>query len=670
MSKVKDYLFEYAKICLGLENNPRGLEHNTEFQSFVANDQSTGLLIGYDEKSNSFVVGGEGKLDAYFHLWKQEGSLATADLPTSLNITIASDLNDLKELLTDQLKTSVEEGSSSSDALEQQLLSLVKEDLHTDPDYLRRVKAGHLHTILTFEDEARIQAASTETARIGQNLSRIVSYTDPSKELTGAQVDSSIKEVVSCFRDLLKPQEGRGIPQDRALHLIQLYADKLFREAHKENSQLDLFDYENCNLRLKLALWKDILKQYQVEIEELAKEFKLNVEPIFSGAYSDYIKKLTSANYLRGIYDELIRFCKYHNLTECDKKLQSFNEVRKDEKMSAKQERDTFFKEFSTYLMNIVEYVDKEILPMLESKPIEALVEVKKWNNILNYRKNTPEVKKIREAIADKIPQISDHIQQSLATLSKQIDQGSEFIRKWKEAQQQYINLKTLVSLVLEGQADEAVGKLAQHQEKFDSLIKKFCTKLEDDLSQFRSKDQIKYEQAVSRRVAVSLEDELYCFLSPSQKSDEISDILTKIKQSKLENNYSTNFKQEAEEILNLKDIVIQMKQTLQQFTFNVERVDESLLDVVKNDATILELIKCLKDQIKGDHLCLNSLSEGQAFFREVKEKTEDAVNKLKAISGAYKTSMHSIQFLSGFKLFANQSFWRSKIQERNSCLI
>ena len=346
MSKVKDYLSEYAKLCLGVESNPKGLEHNTDFQSFIQNQEAAGLLVGYEENTNSFVVGGEGKMDAYFLLWKKEGEIESSNLSDIMSIVMASDINELKELIADQLKIVIEDTEPTADSIEYQLLDLVKEDLHSDPRYIDKIRKGNLNTILTFEDEVRINQNmktaenSKEADRFIASLLRVVSYTDPSKELSGAQIDSSIKEIVNCFKDLLQPVAGKNFDHTRLLHLIKMYADKLFYEAHKENSQLDLFDYENCNLRLKLSLWKDILRQYQTEVEAMASLFQLNVESIFSGYYSDYIKKLTSANYLRGIYDELIRFCKYQNYTECDKKLQAFNELRKEEKMSAKQERE------------------------------------------------------------------------------------------------------------------------------------------------------------------------------------------------------------------------------------------------------------------------------------------------------------------------------------------
>ena len=86
------------------------------------------------------------------------------------------------------------------------------------------------------------------------------------------------------------------------------------------------------------------------------------------------LKKLTAAGYLRGIYDELIRFCKFKKLIECDMKLLKFNEKRKTEKKSPKEEREEFFKEFGNYLMEIVDYVKVEIIPMFESSPRDALL--------------------------------------------------------------------------------------------------------------------------------------------------------------------------------------------------------------------------------------------------------------------------------------------------------
>lgn len=212
----------------------------------------------------------------------------------------------------------------------------------------------------------------------------------------------------------------KGYSTQRTHKLIKIYADKLFQEAHKENSQIDLFDYENCNLRLKLAMWKDILKTFQTESEQLATTFDFKVEDIFLGVYTEYIKKLASANYLRGIFDELIRYSKYYNMTEWEQKLQLFNDKRKEEKMSGKQERDYFFKEFNGCLMNILQYIDQKLMIKFEAvNPKEALVEIKKWNNIINFKKNSTEVKSLRESIAGKFGLIVDRMNNNLQTALK-----------------------------------------------------------------------------------------------------------------------------------------------------------------------------------------------------------------------------------------------------------
>lgn len=356
MKRVKDYLVEYCKACLDIETPPKGLDHNTEFISFVQNSEPSAILIGFEEKSNSFVVGSEGgHMDAWILLMKEEGDLSSSELTIALHITISSDLDELKALLTGQIMDQVSLEEKQADSVECHLLEVLKTDLFNSPAYLTKIKGGEMSVISTFEDEKTIQVLlknndkNQASSRNAELLDSISSYTDPTKHFNGAQLSSSIKEVIECFTELVQPQKPGVIPYEkkRLQRLIEIYAERLYKEAHKENSQIDLFDYENCNMRLKLSMWKEILANYMEMIGEMSNKLSLSSAATFEGAYSDYIKKLSTANYLRGIYDELIRYCKYFNLKECDDKLADFNQRRKDEKMSAKVERDTFFKEFT-----------------------------------------------------------------------------------------------------------------------------------------------------------------------------------------------------------------------------------------------------------------------------------------------------------------------------------
>ena len=268
--------------------------------------------------------------------------------------------------------------------------------------------------------------------------------------------------------------------------------------------------------------------------------------------------------------------------------------------------------------MKIIEYVDTQIVPMLNINPIEALVEVKKWNNVLNYRKSTPEVKKIRDAITYKIPQICEYLQKSLLVLSKTTNSGSEFVKKWRDANQEYQNIKALLNSLLESTTDDGIVRLTQLQESFDSLIKNFCVKLEDDLSQLKIKDRKVYEENTFRRVKFSIDDEIYCFVSPSTKSEEFIDTLLKIKQNKFEVYYSGKFKQEADDALFLRDKVIHLKQIIQSFTFNIEKLDEGLLEIIRSDTTVQAFLSCLTTRLEGNHIYLENPLTATAFLKEV----------------------------------------------------
>lgn len=360
MNRIKEYIFEYCKICLGIESVPRGLDHNTDFQEFSKKTRPASVLLGYEEKSNSFIISSESlSLDCWILVTKGEGDLAKMDLSSSVDLFLSSDINEIKEMLTDQLKQSMEVNSLTHDSVESRMLNTVKVDLLKNPKYIKAIKGGNISAINTFEDEYVVQSQISLLERVPEAeyfskiLFNLIPYTRPGQQLNSSQIDTSIDEIMKAFRGLMEPAKGPPFSRERLKNLIAIYADTLYKEAQQENNSLDMFEYDNCNLRLKLSMWRDILKRYEEESRLVAQKHHVELGGSF-GYYTEYIKKLSSAKYLRGrrrtdigIYDELIRFCKYHQLVDCDRKLLIFNERRKTDQMTAKVERDFFFKEFN-----------------------------------------------------------------------------------------------------------------------------------------------------------------------------------------------------------------------------------------------------------------------------------------------------------------------------------
>jgi hypothetical protein len=140
-------------------------------------------------------------------------------------------------------------------------------------------------------------------------------------------------------------------------------------------------------------MWENILDTFVKEAYVIIKSLrgKITGLPQFV-TYQKYQKMLKSHSYLRGIYDELIRFCKIKKYTECDQSLIRFNEKRKLEAKNPKEERQMFFKEFGGNIMEIVEYVETEIMPKIEYAPIATILEIKRWNNCLSLKKDHEKV--------------------------------------------------------------------------------------------------------------------------------------------------------------------------------------------------------------------------------------------------------------------------------------
>jgi hypothetical protein len=268
--------------------------------------------------------------------------------------------------------------------------------------------------------------------------------------------------------------------------------------------------------------------------------------------------------------------------------------------------------------MQIIEYVDSQLLPNFAKQPKNTLEEIKKWNNILNFRKNTPEVKKIREHVVSHISQVYDNIDQTMQKASKKMGEPLEFISIWKEGFGEVETLKNLVSSILEVPNADINTKMGEYKGKYEALIKKFCSKIEEDIEKMKSQDQRSFEETIGRRIDLSLEEDVYAFISPSLKADDFSQLLQRMKQSNLVQYFSEKFRNQVNEQLRIREITTYLRQIIQSFIFHVEKVEEGLLDIVKGDAAIVSLMKSLKKKQEGDFLTFKDAEDAAAFLAEV----------------------------------------------------
>lgn len=268
--------------------------------------------------------------------------------------------------------------------------------------------------------------------------------------------------------------------------------------------------------------------------------------------------------------------------------------------------------------MQIIEYVDTQLLPKFAREPKNTLEEIKKWNNILNFRKNTPEVKKIREHIVGHMSQAYDNIEKSLQRVSAKSSVPIEFVNAWREAIAEVDTMKNLVASILEVPNPEVAAKFAEYKNKFEALMKKFCAKVEDDIEKLRSQDQKGFEETTGRRIDLSLEEDIYPFLGSSLKAEDFSQLLQKMKQFKLVGYFSEKFNAQLNEQLKIRETTTYLRQTLQNFMFHIEKVDEGLFDIVKGDASVVTLMNTLKKKQDGEFLKFKDFEDAANFLEEV----------------------------------------------------
>jgi hypothetical protein len=69
-------------------------------------------------------------------------------------------------------------------------------------------------------------------------------------------------------------------------------------------------------------------------------------------------------------------------------------------------------------MMEVVAHVRTKVLPSFDSGPKECLLELRKWNNILTFKKGSEEVKEVRAKLSEHWPTLFAIFQRWLEEVS------------------------------------------------------------------------------------------------------------------------------------------------------------------------------------------------------------------------------------------------------------
>jgi dynein heavy chain 2 len=321
-------------------------------------------------------------------------------------------------------------------------------------------------------------------------------------------------------------------------------------------------------------------------------------------------------------------------------------------------------------MMDVVAYVQTQVIPTFPAGPKECLMEMQKWNNILTFKKSSEEVKEVRSKLNEFWPTLFGIFQRWLDELGKAGQRPVDFVKKWKEGFTDFQNIKELMEGLSESIPEESVKKLAEYEQKLVALMRKQNQALEEELAKLKNTDRGAYDESLGKRLEFSIEDEIYPFANVSEKSEEMMERLGCLKSQGLEGYMSEQLSHEVEEMVQTGRLNTHIKQILQNFIFTIEKSDECLLDIIKSDSKVHAFLKCLKSKQQKEWLSFSSLSDQQSFVQTLVLKGEEAVRKIKDINTVYANTVNSFVYLDNFKLYRNHYFWRMKIEQESQQLV
>ena len=90
-------------------------------------------------------------------------------------------------------------------------------------------------------------------------LTPVLTYTKRDQLYTSQETLTAIGVFATALKDLSKVN---GYDQNRTVRLIEILNNVVLLRARRSIGKIEIFDYQNTDLRLKLSMWEDILSQF------------------------------------------------------------------------------------------------------------------------------------------------------------------------------------------------------------------------------------------------------------------------------------------------------------------------------------------------------------------------------------------------------------------------
>ena len=196
---------------------------------------------------------------------------------------------------------------------------MLRQDINQQVDFFKDFDEDDCSDIKTVEEELNLWISlshskdgllAKKAREFVKRIEKLLPLVNNIEKTDINQLDGTYGQIKSQLDIIIDQRRTQKFNPFRYNNLLDIISNSILVKARVDNDHLDIFDQTNTNMRLRMCMWKNLMEKYLKYIDDRTKQFynKKIVKKLEINSFNDHIKKLNAATYLRGIFDELIRF--------------------------------------------------------------------------------------------------------------------------------------------------------------------------------------------------------------------------------------------------------------------------------------------------------------------------------------------------------------------------
>ena len=663
------------KIMFRCAEIPQQIQQDLALKNFLTSDTTNSISIIYDSYSEKFFVNPSKEEGTIVILTKAKGPLTPENIRDNLDLLMSNSIAEVENVLCDTLRAqkNVSHDQTEDDCISD-LIEMLRQDINSQTDFMKTFDETDCSDTKNIDEELSqwINLSKSKDSSIAKRAKEFVRRIEKLLPLVNDMDKMDINQQDAAFGQLLwqldtlidQRRTYKFVPQ-RSMNLLDIISNMLLHKARVDNDHQDMFDIDNTNMRLRMCMWKKLMDKYVKYVDNRSKIFpneKSLIKPDLS-SYGDHVKKLTAAIYLRGIFDELVRFCKIKSDSDTEQKLWKFNEKRKVNKMSAKDERNYFFKEFGQKLVDILEYVKETYQSELNQNPEKTLTNLKAWINVINFKKSHETVVEIKNILKDKNEEFQSIWNRELQEASNidehaNIHKTIDLLRRWYKVKIRFDEFHEAYILLADNISEEDHQKWKDLAQQIDKFAIERCTYWQNEYMTLKDQDMQKFAEVQGKRMDYEITKDKLILCPTSYPMEKFVSESREIEHCGCYRLLNKDIKEMLKTAKQFRTYNLLIKQLAISFNNLRTNFYSNYIELIAEDKLVQDFMKLFAS--KGtNQLVFDNIEDITKYTEELKVALQALRERITKIRDTHTYVIASIEKLRNFEFIENFNYWQ-----------